>query len=113
MAISTFHPGYFHSPGRGGRSRSEVARVCRLEVCLMSLVGGRVYGGGLFPSPQLPFLLLSVFFSPIPLSRCFLHLSSFCFLWCPGVVWEECEIFSAKLKLTNWFYLTSSSSFIW
>ena len=28
-------------------------------------------------------------------------------------MWEECEIFSAKLKLTNWSYLTSSSSSIW
>src|SRR5438132_12709937 len=86
------------SPEPGGRSRSEVARVCRLEVCLMSLVGGRVCGGGLSPSPQLPFLLLSVFFSPIPYHAVFFFFLLLVVSWCcvggvGGVVWKECEIF--------------------
>src|SRR5437867_5984852 len=74
--------------------------------------GACVWGGSLsLPSATFP-SSVGLLFSYPPFT---LFSSSLFFLllvvsWCcvGGVVWEEYEIFSAKLKLTNSSYLTSS-----
>src|SRR5438105_3162516 len=97
----------YTKPGAG--SRFEVPR-CECWVGRVCVWGGALslHVSSLLPSVVVPFTRCPCPSSPFSSSIFFLLLVvSWC---CVGdVVWEECEIFSAKLKLTNSSYLTSSS----